>query len=59
VRLPLRPGPGGDDAPASPAQWRDGLRLTAHFLERDAFGHLHRPLTAARQLLGERVAAMV
>ncbi len=48
-----------DEAPAGPVQWRDGLRLTAHFLERDAFGHLHRPLPAARHLLGERVAAMV
>jgi len=48
-----------DDAPASPAQWQDGLRLTAHFLERDAFGHLHRPLPTARQRLSERVAAMV
>jgi DNA repair protein RecO (recombination protein O) len=55
--LPL-PGLLLDDAPAGPADWRDGLRLTAHFLERDAFGHLHRPLPGARQLLAERVAAM-
>ena len=43
----------------SPAEWRDGLRLTGHFLERDAFGHLHRPLPGARHLLQERVDAMV
>ena len=32
------------DGEATPADWRDGLRLTGHFLERDAFGHQHRPL---------------
>ena len=47
---------GGDDA--APADWRDGLRLTGHFLERDAFGHHHRPLPAARQMLYDRVAVM-
>jgi DNA repair protein RecO (recombination protein O) len=40
------------------AQWRDGLRLTGHFLARDAFGHQHRPLPRARQMLYDRVAAM-
>ena len=43
---------------AAPPDWRDGLRLTGHFLERDAFGHHHRPLPAARQMLYDRVAAL-
>jgi len=38
--------------------WRDGLRLTGHFLARDAFGHQHRPLPRARQMLYDRVAAL-
>ncbi len=42
----------------SPAEWRDGLRLTGHFLERDAFGHQHRPLPAARAMLYDRVALL-
>ena len=48
---------GGNEA--GPADWRDGLRLTGHFLERDAFGHHHRPLPAARRMLYDRVAALV
>ena len=47
---------GGNEA--TPADWRDGLRLTAHFLARDAFGHQHRPLPPARQMLYDRVAAL-
>ncbi len=47
---------GGNDA--APPDWRDGLRLTGHFLERDAFGHQHRPLPPARQMLYDRVAAL-
>jgi DNA repair protein RecO (recombination protein O) len=47
---------GGNDA--APPDWRDGLRLTGHFLERDAFGHHNRPLPAARQMLYDRVAAL-
>lgn len=43
---------------AVPSDWRDGLRLTGHFLERDAFGHQHRPLPAARQMLYDRVAVL-
>jgi DNA repair protein RecO (recombination protein O) len=43
---------------ASPADWQDGLRLTGHFLARDAFGHHHRPVPAARQMLYDRVAAL-
>jgi DNA repair protein RecO (recombination protein O) len=38
--------------------WRDGLRLTGHFLARDAFGHQHRPLPQARRMLYDRVCAM-
>ena len=37
-----------------PAAWRDGLRLTGHFLGRDAFGHRHLPLPAARVMLYDR-----
>lgn len=47
---------GGNEA--GPADWRDGLRLTGHFLERDAFGHQHRPLPLARRMLYDRVAAL-
>ncbi|HEX3400647.1 MAG TPA: DNA repair protein RecO [Acetobacteraceae bacterium] len=47
---------GGDAAALT--DWRDGLRLTGHFLERDAFGHHHRPLPVARQMLYDRVAAL-
>jgi DNA repair protein RecO (recombination protein O) len=43
---------------STPADWRDGLTLTGHFLARDAFGHLHRPLPAARRMLYDRVAAL-
>jgi DNA repair protein RecO (recombination protein O) len=46
----------GDEATA--AEWRDGLRLTGHFLARDAFGLQHRPLPQARQMLYDRVAAL-
>ena len=47
-----------DAAPATPADWRDGLALTGHFLARDAFGAHHRPLPQARQMLYDRVAAL-
>ncbi len=55
--LPL-PGflAGGSQGDA--AAWRDGLRLTGHFLARDAFGHQNRPLPAARQMLYDRVVAL-
>ena len=43
---------------ASPADWRDGLRLTGHFLARDAFGHQHRPLPVVRLMLLDRVSAL-
>ena len=47
----------GADA-AGPADWLDGLRLTGHFLERDAFGHQHKPLPPARLRLADQVAAL-
>jgi DNA repair protein RecO (recombination protein O) len=52
--------PPGDpvDTPPDYAGWRDGLRLTGHFLARDAFGHQHRPLPQARAMLYDRVAAL-
>jgi len=43
---------------AGPEDWRDGLKLTGHFLERDAFGHHHRPVPAARHMLYDRVLAL-
>ncbi len=46
------------DTMGSAAEWRDGLRLTGHFLARDAFGHHHRPLPAARVALYDMVAAL-
>ncbi len=48
---------GGNIAEA--ADWRDGLALTGHFLARDAFGQLHRPLPPARRMLYDRVAALL
>jgi DNA repair protein RecO (recombination protein O) len=55
--LPL-PGflAGGNDS--GPADWRDGLRLTGHFLARDAFGQRHRPLPPARLRLLDRITAL-
>jgi len=57
----LLPLPGfllaGDD-PADVAAWDAGLRLTGHFLERDAFGARHRPVPEARHRLADRVAAL-
>ncbi len=38
--------------------WRDGLRLTGTFIERDAFGSHHRPLPQARQALYDMVQAL-
>jgi DNA repair protein RecO (recombination protein O) len=45
--------------PSTPQDWLDGLRLTGHFLERDAFGHRHLPLPPPRLLLYDRVAALI
>ena len=50
----LRDGDSAGDA----AAWDAGLRLTVHFLERDAFGSRHRPLPEARHRLADRVAAL-
>ncbi|MBN9509200.1 MAG: DNA repair protein RecO C-terminal domain-containing protein, partial [Alphaproteobacteria bacterium] len=47
-----------NDRVGDAADWRDGLRLTGHFLARDAFGHHHRPLPAARLALYDRVAVL-
>lgn len=55
--LPLPGFLAGDAAPDIVA-WRDGLRLTGHFLSRHAFGHHHRPLPRARGMLYDRVSAM-
>jgi DNA repair protein RecO (recombination protein O) len=41
-----------------PVQWRDGLRLTGHFLARDAFGQHHRPLPQARIALYQQVTRL-
>jgi len=49
--------PGAND-PSGPAEWLSGLRLTGHFLSRDAFGQQHRPLPHARIMLQDRVADM-
>jgi DNA repair protein RecO (recombination protein O) len=46
------------DNPGDPAAWDAGLRLTGHFLERDAFGARHRPVPEARHRLADRVAAL-
>jgi DNA repair protein RecO (recombination protein O) len=56
----LLPLPGFLVGSGSPDEtgWRDGLRLTGHFLARDAFGLQHRPLPRARRMLYDRVAAM-
>lgn len=51
-------GQGGAAGPSGPAEWLAGLRLTGHFLGKDAFGHQHKPLPAARELLFDRVAAL-
>lgn len=50
----LRDAGGAGDAGA----WEAGLRLTGHFLERDAFGARHRPVPEARHRLADRVAAL-
>jgi len=56
--LPLPAFLAGDGETSAPADWRDGLRLTGHFLARDAFGHTHRPLPAARRMLYDRVETL-
>ncbi len=44
--------------PGDAAAWDAGLRLTGHFLERDAFGARHRPVPEARHRLADRVAVL-
>jgi DNA repair protein RecO (recombination protein O) len=56
--LPL-PGFLAGSTTSEPADWHDGLRLTGHFLARDAFGQHHRPVPEARLMLSDRVAALV
>jgi DNA repair protein RecO (recombination protein O) len=57
-RLLVLPGFLLDGGAGTPGEWRDGLRLTGHFLERDAFGHRHVPLPGARVMLYDRVSAL-
>lgn len=45
-----------DDTPGDLDQWRDGLRLSGHFLARDAFGHHHRPLPQPRIALYDLIS---
>lgn len=51
-------GGGAGNAEGDAAQWRDGLRLTGHFLARDVFGTQHRPLPLARRMLYDRASAL-
>jgi DNA repair protein RecO (recombination protein O) len=61
--LPLPPfllgedRPGAND-PSGPADWLAGLRLTGHFLGRDAYGHHHKSLPPARDMLLNRLTAL-
>jgi DNA repair protein RecO (recombination protein O) len=55
--LPL-PGFLLSESPGDAAEWADGLRLTGHFLARDAFGHHHKPLPQARLALYDRAAQL-
>ncbi|GGC41284.1 DNA repair protein RecO [Siccirubricoccus deserti] len=57
----LLPLPGfllGQGPASGPVEWLDGLRLTGHFLARDALGHRPRGLPAARVMLQDRIAAL-
>ncbi len=42
----------------TPDDWRDGMRLTGHFLQRDVFGQRHRPVPAARGRLQDMIAGL-
>ena len=44
------------DQVGTPVDWYDGLRLTGHFLQRDAFGQRHRPVPEARCRLLDMIA---
>ncbi len=48
-----------DESEGDPPGWRDGLRLSGHFLARDLFGQTNRGLPPARERLLRRVEAMV
>jgi DNA repair protein RecO (recombination protein O) len=56
--LPLPSFLHGAQAEREPAAWLQGLRLTGHFLTRDAFGARHRPVPPARERLEHRIADM-
>lgn len=56
--LPLPPFLRDPALASGPRDWSDALRLTGHFLARDAFGTRHRPLPPARHALADRVAAL-
>ncbi|MCQ8241419.1 DNA repair protein RecO [Rhizosaccharibacter radicis] len=55
--LPLPPLFLDPSEDGTPSQWRDGLRLTGAFLQRDLFGQRHRPLPAARSRLHDLLDA--
>ena len=57
-RLLRLPGLLGGPGESGPADWGDGLKLTGHFLARDAFGQQHRPVPAARHMLYDRVLGL-
>ncbi|GBQ36440.1 DNA repair protein RecO [Komagataeibacter saccharivorans] len=44
------------DQVGTPQDWYDGLRLSGHFLHRDAFGQRHRPVPEARGRLADMIA---
>lgn len=48
----------GDTTPPGPDDWRDGLRLTGHFLSRDVFGLQHKQLPQSRLALYDRVVTL-
>ncbi|MFC3124497.1 DNA repair protein RecO [Pseudoroseomonas globiformis] len=48
----------GGQGENEPAEWLKGMRLTGHFLARDAFGARHRPVPPARERLEARIAAL-
>ena len=48
---------GGEDGEASPDDLLAGLRLTGHFLSRDAFGQRHRAVPGARTRLLDMLAS--
>ncbi|MBP0492307.1 DNA repair protein RecO [Roseomonas indoligenes] len=56
--LPLPPFLRKATLPSGPRDWSAALRLTGHFLARDALGAHHRPMPAARQALADRVDAL-